>query len=202
MASDEEWDLICGALYRRGLIKPVSQVATLEGVRIENGAFGVPKPGKVLDDGREVLRFIMDFRPANAATRAIEGDVRTLAGSPTFQHIVLPEGQVLRMSAEDLVSAFYLFGLPDEWTHLMSFQKSVSWKALGIEKEGRTRVGACVLPMGWASAVGVLQHAHRRLALASPLSGSRAPERDGDPEGFSVSKAGRRRRSSLVPLHR
>ncbi len=171
MASDEEWDRICGALYKRGLIKPVTHVAMLEGAAIENGAFGVPKPGKFLDDGREVLRLIMDFRPANAVTRVIEGDVRTLAGSPTFQHIVLPEGQVLRMSAEDLVSAFYLFGLPDSWTHLMSFQKLVSWKALGIEKEGRTRVGACVLPMGWASAVGVLQHAHRRLALASPLSG-------------------------------
>lgn len=171
MATDEEWDRICGALYKRGLIKPVSHVAMLDGVAIENGAFGVPKPGKFLDDGREVLRFIMDFRPANSITRVIEGDVRTLSGSPTFQHIVIPEGQVLRMSAEDLVSAFYLFGLPDEWTHLMSFQKPVSWKALGVEREGRTRVGACVLPMGWASAVGVLQRAHRRLALASPLAG-------------------------------
>ena len=171
MATDEEWDRICGALYKRGLIKPVSHVAMLDGLAIENGAFGVPKPGKFLDDGREVLRFIMDFRPANSITRVIEGDVRTLSGSPTFQHIVIPEGQVLRMSAEDLVSAFYLFGLPDEWTHLMSFQKPVSWKALGVEREGRTRVGACVLPMGWASAVGVLQHAHRRLALASPLAG-------------------------------
>ncbi len=171
MASDDEWDLICGALYSRGLIKPVSKAAKLDGVPIENGAFGVPKPGKFLDDGREVLRFIMDFRPANAVTRVIEGDVRTLAGSPTFQHIVLPEGQVLRMSAEDLVSAFYLFGLPDGWAQLMSFQKPVSWKALGFEKEGHTTVGACVLPMGWASAVGVLQHAHRRLALSSPLVG-------------------------------
>ena len=171
MADDKEWDLICGALFRRGLIKPVSQVARLEGVPILNGAFGVPKPGKTLEDGREVLRLIMDFRPANAVTRVIEGDVKTLAGSPMFQHIVLPEKQVLRMSAEDLVSAFYLFGLPEPWTQLMSFQKPTSWKALGFDKEGHTLVGACVLPMGWASAVGVLQHAHRRLALASPLCG-------------------------------
>lgn len=54
----------------------------------------------------------------------------------------------------------------------MAFQKKVTWKDLGFDRPGSTRVGACVLPMGWSSAVGVLQHAHRRLALASPLRGA------------------------------
>jgi len=40
------------------------------------------------------------------------------------------------------------------------------------EREGDVYVGAKVLPMGWSSAVGVLQHAHRRLALRSPLTGA------------------------------
>jgi len=53
----------------------------------------------------------------------------------------------------------------------MTFATKVPWKILGIEKEGAVHIGAKVLPMGWASAVGVLQHAHRRLALRSPLAG-------------------------------
>ena len=172
MASDEEWEKICKVLLERGLVRPVEEVARLGDEKIENGAFGVIKPGKKTESGKEVLRLIMDFRPCNAVTKIIEGDVRSLAGAPSLQHVVLPQGTVLRISAEDLIAAFYLFSLPPEWSKLMAFQKKVSWKSLGYDRPGMTRVGACVLPMGWASAVGVLQHVHRRLALASPLRGA------------------------------
>ena len=70
-----------------------------------------------------------------------------------------------------IVSAFYLFALPEEWSRLMCFSGKVSWRALGYDRDGQVYVGATVLPMGWASAVGVLQHAHRNLALRSPLTG-------------------------------
>ena len=172
LATDEEWAKICRELYDRGLVRPVEDCASLDGVPIENGAFGVVKPGKHLASGEPILRLIMDFRACNAVTRIIEGDVRTLAGAPALQHLVLPEGTVLRISAEDLVAAFYLFALPPRWSKLMTFQKMVKWADLGIDREGWTRLGSAVLPMGWSSAVGVMQHAHRRLALNSPLSGA------------------------------
>ena len=47
----------------------------------------------------------------------------------------------------------------------MCSKQKVPWKVLGFDREGETFVGATVLPMGWSSAVGVMQHAHRRLAL-------------------------------------
>ena len=53
----------------------------------------------------------------------------------------------------------------------MAFQMPVKWTSLGFDKEGSTMVGTSVLPMGWSSAVGLMQHAHRRLALRSFLSG-------------------------------
>ena len=171
MASDEEWEKIGGELFRRGLVRPVEQCAKLDGRKILNGAFGVVKPNKTTPGGEEVLRLIMDFRACNAVTRIIEGDVRTLASAPALQHVVMPSGSVLRLSAEDLVAAFYLFSLPEEWSQLMCFEKKVSWKALGEDRPGSTWIGACVLPMGWNSAVGVMQHAHRRLALRSPFQG-------------------------------
>lgn len=170
LADDEEWGKICRVLYERGLVRPVENCASLDGVPIENGAFGVIKPGKNLESGEPILRLIMDFRACNSVTRIIEGDVKTLAGAPSLQHLVLPEGTVLRISAEDLVAAFYLFAIPPSWSKLMTFQKLVTWKQLGVDREGSVRVGSAVLPMGWSSAVGVMQHAHRR--LNSPLSGA------------------------------
>lgn len=165
MASKEEWELIGAELYKRGLVRTVERPAKLDDKLVLNGAFGVPKPGKETDQGEQVLRLIMDFRCCNAICRVIEGDVKTLAGAPALQHLVLPEGTVLKISAEDLVSAFYLFALPEGWSKMMCFERPVTWKALGEEREGSTYIGAAVLPMGWNSAVGVLQHAHRNLAL-------------------------------------
>ena len=147
------------------------EMAKVDDTFIQNGAFGVPKPGKTLEDGKEVLRFIMDFRSINSVMRIIDGDVKTLAGAPSLQHVVLPSGTLLRTSAEDMVAAFYLFALPPVWSTYMAFSKTVSWSALGSKKPGKTRVGACVLPMGWSSAVGLMQHAHRRIALRSQMSG-------------------------------
>ena len=112
LAEDDEWGKICRVLYERGLVRPVETCASLDGVPIENGAFGVVKAGKTLESGEPILRLIMDFRGCNAVTRIIEGDVKTLAGAPSLQHLVLPEGTVLRISAEDLVAAFYLFAIP------------------------------------------------------------------------------------------
>ena len=167
MASEDDWNKIAGALYKRGLVRPVDVVARVDDQLVLNGAFGVPKPGKQLADGRDVLRFIMDFRSINSVMKIIEGDVRTLTGAPAFQHIVIPPGTLLRVSADDLVSAFYLFALPKEWSQLMTFSMPVKWKSLGIDREGDRWIGASVLPMGWSSAVGLMQHAHRRLALRS-----------------------------------
>ena len=170
-ASDEQWEKIVCELHSRGLVRPIEEPVVVKGKPLLNGSFGVVKAGKFLDDERPVLRLIMDFRATNSVTQVLTGDVRTLSGSLALQHVVLPHGRVLRLSADDLVSAFYLFALPEEWSRLMCFSGKVRWKSLGYEKEGLVHVGATVLPMGWASAVGVLQHAHRRLALRSPLAG-------------------------------
>eukprot|EP00438_Fugacium_kawagutii_P009582 Skav215540 [mRNA] locus=scaffold4176:51834:53695:- [translate_table: standard] len=170
-ADPAQWELIAADLHRRGLVEPVEDPVKIKGRPLVNGAFGVVKAGKFLDDERPVLRLIMDFRGVNAATRVLTGDVSTLTGAAAIQHAVLPEGKVLRLSADDLVAAFYLFALPPGWSKLMCFNAPVKWRSLGFDKPGEVWVGARVLPMGWASAVGVLQHAHRRLALRPPLNG-------------------------------
>lgn len=148
-AEREQWHLIAGELHRRGLVEPVKKPVSVKGAPILNGAFGVVKSGKHLADDRPVLRFIMDFRSLNAVSRVLEGDVRSLAGAPSVQHVVLPAGKVLRLSADDLCSAFYLFALPPGWSRMMVFREKVPWKSLGEDRPGDTWIGAKVLPMGW-----------------------------------------------------
>eukprot|EP00438_Fugacium_kawagutii_P005653 Skav226155 [mRNA] locus=scaffold3275:8981:13610:+ [translate_table: standard] len=166
-----QWQAIARELFDRGLVEAVEDPLVIRGRIVTNGAFGVVKPGKYLEDERPILRLIMDFRGVNSVTRVLEGDVRSLTGAPSLQHVVLPGSKVIRVSSDDLVSAFYLISLPKGWSRMMTFGPQVPWRVLGVQREGSVHIGARVLPMGWASAVGVLQHAHRRLALRSPLAG-------------------------------
>lgn len=75
-ASPEQWQLltqlIAKELYARGLVEPVESPLEVKGKPLCNGAFGVVKPGKFLEDERQILRLIMDFRAVNAATRILE----------------------------------------------------------------------------------------------------------------------------------
>lgn len=144
-AAPGEWPKIARALFERNLVRPVTNVVKVDGVSALNGAFGVVKEGKKTEDGDEVLRFIMDLRATNIVTEVITGDVTTLAGASSYQHVVLGDGELLTISADDLTAAFYLFGLPEAWSELMVFREKVSFSDLGLPGEGTTYVGASAL---------------------------------------------------------
>ena len=133
--------------------------------------FAVEKAGKDLPDGRTAQRLIMDLRGSNAVLKIIGGDIRTLTGACAFTSVVLENGNQISISGDDLVSSFYLFKLPDSWLPYLTFEKEISWRALGIDREGSTFLAASVLPMGFSSSVGIMQHVHRRLALLDPDAG-------------------------------
>ena len=170
-ASSAEWNKIAKALYERGLVRPVRKCPEMEGVKLLNGAFGVPKPGKVTPEGDPVLRFIIDLRSTNFFMAQIQGDTGLLTGAASFQRLIIEDQHELLVSGEDLTSAFYLFRLPEAWADYMVIEKEVTLEALGLEGSGMTRLGVCVLPMGWASAVGLMQAAHRQIALRSRALG-------------------------------
>ena len=118
---DGDWDKLARALFERGIVAPVDQVIGLRGKSVLNGLFGVQKAGRV--------------RATNAILKIIAGDISTLAGASAFTSIVIVKGQVVTISGDDLVSSFYLFKMPPAWLPYLAFERSVSWKALGIEKE-------------------------------------------------------------------
>eukprot|EP00435_Cladocopium_sp_Y103_P045195 s780_g12.t3 len=81
-ASQGQCELIAKELFSRGLVEPVEEPLMVKGKPVCNGAFGVVKPGRFLEDERPILRLIMDFRATNSVTRVLEGDIRTLTGAP------------------------------------------------------------------------------------------------------------------------
>eukprot|EP00973_Karenia_brevis_P081247 11264159-Karenia_brevis.AAC.1 len=77
-----------------------------------NGWFGVSKGTQLVNDGtKDVLRLIMNLTASNSVQRAWPGDIGTLPYVGQWKQIVLPDGQVLLWSWEDLKGAFYLFAL-------------------------------------------------------------------------------------------
>eukprot|EP00438_Fugacium_kawagutii_P027760 Skav215993 [mRNA] locus=scaffold4693:119449:124700:+ [translate_table: standard] len=171
LVKDGEWEKLARTLYERGILEPTENVLTLQGGLIQNGMFGVRKVGKDLPDGRPAQRLIMDLRGSNSVLKVIAGDIGTLAGASAFANIVLEEGKMITISGDDLCSSFYLFRLPDVWKPFLSFERPVAWRALGVDRDGDTYMAAVVLPMGFSSSVGLMQHVHRRLALWKPEAG-------------------------------
>ena len=112
-----EWEVIVQMLFEAGLIRIIddSDIPRFDGERLLRGAFGVPKPGKQVVDGRNFLRFIMDCRATNAVLAVLRGDLRSMASATSLMNVVILPTEVAVFSAEDLVAAFYLLGLPEAW---------------------------------------------------------------------------------------
>ncbi len=168
-ATQDHWDVIAKELVDRGIatVIPEEDVATVNGEKVLNGAFGVVKPNRWID-GKPVLRLIMDFRAANALHRSLPGAVESLVGPAKWQAICLDPGEVMVASGDDLVSCFYLFSIPYEWSKYFAFRKTVKRKVLGGpgNPEDEIYIASRVIPMGWSAAVSVVQHLHRRMALS------------------------------------
>ena len=175
-STQAEWDSIAIELVKRGVARVIEpqDIATFQGQPILNGAFGVAKPNKWVGDPKNncpVLRLIMDFRAANVVHRMLPGSVSSLVGAAKWQAFCLEKGEVLVASGDDLVAAFYLFRLPFSWSRYFTFRKPVRRKTLGLggDPEAEVFIASQVLPMGWAAAVTIMQHMHRRMALSQQV---------------------------------
>ena len=149
-------------LVRRGICTWVDeeQVFRFRGKKVLSGLFGVPKP-KRLPSGETVLRLIMNLVPANAVLKTIQGKVDKLPSITQWLNVVVDEGETLRIAQSDMQCAFYLFALPPCWCRMLCFNLCFRREELGLEVDGHRSslvyLACRVLPMGWCSAVGVMQ---------------------------------------------
>ena len=163
-ASDEEWEKIVRAGYELGLFHfcPDEEVLrTPSGEKVLNGAGAVPK----IKGDKVLQRFISILCPLNAVSTKIEGDEGTLPYVGQVSLLNVPEEGVIAIDSEDLQSAFNLFEMPLGWRGMFVYRKQVPGHCLGMKTSDPVWVALRTVPMGWISAVGVVQQAIRTLAL-------------------------------------
>ena len=69
----------------------------------------------------------------------------------------------------DMTSAFYLFRIPPCWHPMMTFNIGFIGPQLGISSSGIFRPCRSVIPMGWSSAVSLMQEIAERLTTLAKL---------------------------------
>lgn len=164
---------LCNLLVNRNICAwvPESEALTVQGVKVLNGLFGVGK-GKYLDDLREkeILRVIMNLKPTNRIMRHAEGSVSELPSITQYLSMVLEGNEEAVLFQSDMSSAFYLFKIPPQWRRFLCFGVSFTREALGLGQGKDKLFLACnVIPMGWASAVSIMQEIADRLTRLAKL---------------------------------
>ena len=163
-ASQEEWNKLVKEGFARGLFHhcPAEEVLSRrDGTKVLNGAGAVPK----VKNGEMKQRFISILCPLNAVSSKIEGSEGTLPYVGQVSLLRIPDEHEVVIDSEDMASAFNLFEMPLGWRGLFVYEKQVPAHILGLEGDQPTYVALRTVPMGWLSAVGIVQEAIRYLAF-------------------------------------
>eukprot|EP00438_Fugacium_kawagutii_P033385 Skav211631 [mRNA] locus=scaffold2262:105332:110360:+ [translate_table: standard] len=110
-------------------------------------------------------RFISIFVPLNSVSKKIEGDEATLPYVGQVNLLQIPDESEIVIDSEDMASAFNLFKMPIGWRGLFVYEKTAPACCFGKEGNAPTYVALRTVPMGWLSAVGLVQAAIRHLAF-------------------------------------
>ena len=124
--------------------------------QVLSGMFAVGK-GSFLADGSEVQRIIMNLIPSNAVFKHAQGGTADLPSITQYLSLVLKSDERVFYFQSDMTSAFYLFRIPICWHPMMAFNIGFTGEQLGFGGSGLFRPCCSVIPMGWASAVSVMQ---------------------------------------------
>ena len=167
-ASDEEWLKICRAAAQRGMMTTVDDAnipRDRSGHLVVNGAGGVRKLKEVNGRTVELLRFISILVPTNEVTIQLPGAQDSLPYVGQLTALLLDKDELAFVESEDFTSAFNLFYVPDNWAPFFAYSKKVSGAAFGLEASTLVRPALRVIPMGWHSAVTLVQMAVRSIVF-------------------------------------
>ena len=153
-----------------------TEVLQVRGSKVLNGLFAVGK-GATLPTGEEIQRLIMNLVPSNSVLKQAQGATSDLPAITQYLSLVMDGNQQLAFYQSDMSSAFYLFRIPAAWNRMLCFDLSFDGALLGLAEGTRYFLGCNVIPMGWASAVSIMQEIADRLTVIGRL-----------PEGHKVRK--------------
>ena len=146
----------------------VDDVFTVDSQPVLNGMFAVGK-GVVNSLGKEIQRLIMNLIPTNSVMEQARGAVGDLPSITQYLSLVLEQDEKLLLYQSDMSSAFYLFKIPECWHRFMAFNLKLSRASLGLGGSGYVYLCCAVIPMGWASAVSIMQEIADRLTVIGSL---------------------------------
>ena len=167
-ADDSEWYKLCKVGLQRGIfgVCPASRIfRDHNGVPVLNGAMGVDKYKEVDGKREHHLRFISILCPINAYLRRLRGDSHTLPYLGQASLILLEEDEVLIDDGADMEGCFNIFYLPDEWLGYFCFEKQVPASVIGGNPNDLVYISIRTVPMGWLSAVDLMQPIARKLVF-------------------------------------
>lgn len=167
-ATEEEWYKICAEGYKRGLFCMVDDAEVPRdraGHLVVNGAGGVTKLKEVNGQQVQLQRFISVLIPTNEMMMDLPGAQDTLPYVGQLTALYLAPDEELYLDSEDLQSAFNLFRVPRAWSPFFAYARKVDGRAFGRPDLGKVRPALCVVPMGWKSAVTLVQFAVRHIVF-------------------------------------
>ena len=129
----------------------------------------------------------------NAVLKRIEGDMSLLPLTNSWHVLMLEHGQVVLLSSEDMKCAFYLFRLPDSWLPWLCFSLPATRGALGLDGDATELmdIALAVVPTGWDSATGVVQHVHRSLCKFAGFPAGLEVRRDRPLRSWFIARGGK-----------
>ena len=155
---------------------PDDEVLMMEGQQVLNGMFAVGK-GTFLPSGEEIQRVIMNLIPSNACFVHSQGGTSDLPSITQYLGLVLDQNEKLVYFQSDMTSAFYLFKIPQPWFRMMAFGVKFRGEELGLIPGVSYRPACSVIPMGWSSAVSIMQQIAERLTTLARLPSSHTVRR-------------------------
>ena len=160
---------------------PKQKILRYRGELVLNGMFGVPKPSA--DASKPpTLRLIMNLVPSNSVLKVLQGKVARLPNICSWSNTVLLDGEFLSICQSDMTAAFYLFQIPQGWSELLAFNVRATAEELEFtDMDPHTEYYLCcgVLPMGWSSAVGIMQYVAEEVLLRNGMPGECQLQRRG-----------------------
>ena len=173
--SDEEWKKIAvnlGELEVFTFLKS-SEIFKIKGKPVLHNCMGISKNER-LDDGRDILRLVMNLDVTNTILQTVFGDIRSLPYPGQWNAVsVVNDDHVMVHSQTDLSCAYYCFKLEQPWYRFFAFNGKLSGQDVAeirpdLRDEPELYACSQVLCLGYASASGFMQYAHNVMAMSPP----------------------------------
>ena len=191
--SNEKWTKIDGELVRRNLVVEIdlSDKPVVHWFRVLVWVLDVVESRVAASVPRLIVRFVVSAIPSSSLQRRILLEGEKMPERNDCFYVYLRESEMTLSSICDFFECFHVLSVPVPWRKWMILSKPIrqpvegSTDSRGVDRRcggnaprdhpsdvrlERVWLALAVIRMGWLSAVGKVQHLHRRMVRTGVLS--------------------------------